>query len=141
MDVTNKDRIFYTAALEYVTERIETLRSFLTYNGVVSLPGEEITDLFIVSLKRWLLSEAGEHWLHSLGYYHSVTFSGCLSNLDMVCPVCSGTFNYLSGSTCERCGRNICQTCTSVVDNHYHLEWCEHCMGQTSLSNIVPHIR
>lgn len=138
MDITEFDRTFYIIAVEYLTEKMAIADDFVKYNGMTSMPLEEITDLMISGIKEWIHSEYGEMWLHDLGY-HKVTYSGSvvsISGTDL-CPVCSGNFFMNQSMACERCGRVVCNPCNSIVDNHYGILWCEQCLTEEGLTNVL----
>lgn len=135
MNVTSKDRKFYTTAIDFITENLEIIGNFARLNGLSSHPGEDLSDVVILGLKTWLASNEGEEWLGTLGYKRS---SSAGSQLDAcMCPVCSGTYAVYEHTKCERCGQIVCHTCTAVVDSHYHIEWCSHCLSAESLTNLI----
>ena len=136
MIVTKEDRLFYATALEYVIEKFEINQSFAHYNGFASFPADEVSDMMILSVKTWLASPVGETWLGSIGYVRSnndyiMTISG------NICPVCSGSYLPVEGITCERCGRPVCGPCITIVDPHYHIGWCDCCVQDEALTNLL----
>jgi|WetSurMetagenome_2_1015567.scaffolds.fasta_scaffold666974_1 hypothetical protein len=135
MNVTIDDRKRYSAAIDFITENLEIIGNFSRLNGLPSFPGEELSDVVILGIKTWLLSNDGEKWLGTLGY----SKNGFAEELPeaYLCPVCSGTYALYENTRCERCGRVVCHTCTSVVDHRYHIEWCSHCLGDESLTNLI----
>jgi hypothetical protein len=135
MHITSEDRRYYSAAIDFVTEHLEIIGNFSKLNGLPSFPGEELSDVVITGIKTWLLSEEGEQWLRHIGYGKDYTIQephdACF------CPVCSGTYGTYESIVCERCGREVCNPCTTVVDKRYHIEWCHHCISAEPLINLV----
>jgi len=133
LNVTKDDRKFYISAIDYVTEQVEFVRDFTRYNGLPSLPSSEISDIMIAGVKQWLHSLEGEAWLASIGYvrYDSiVSVNNMLISPSgiLLCPVCSGVHNHNTVAKCECCGREICDTCMSIVDKPYEIRWCNDCI-------------
>ena len=146
MKVTEDDRHFYLNALNFLVERVEVAHEFVHYNGLSSLPMEQLTDLIIVGVKEWLGTSMGQQWMLSLGYHKNqitnfsnvtLSVSGCAVLPVSTCSVCSGTFYSSHGSYCERCGTYVCEPCISIVDPIYHIGWCSSCVEQSSLTNLV----
>lgn len=140
MEITTEDRFFYTNAVERLTEKFEIAREFVKTNGLSSMPMEELTNMMITGVKEWVTSETGEQWLSTLGYIKSDmvlsgTLSLCLSG--SLCPVCSGQYMETYGMQCERCGRDICHPCGSIVDPVYHIGWCNECLAQQPITNLL----
>jgi len=139
MDITKNDRAFYTAAIDFVTENLEIVNNFVALNGLSGSLGQDLSDVVIIGIKKWLTSPEGEGWLGTLGYKRSGKPEK--TYLDRVCPVCSGIHMRYANVRCERCGRYMCHPCTSVVDSRYHIIWCDHCIADVALINFPSSIR
>ena len=142
MDITDRDRFFYSNAVEQLTERFEIAREFVRNNGLPSLPMEELTSLMITGIKDWVSGDDGEQWLSTLGYVRAeaaaVTLSGIHISLSgAMCPVCSGLFIETHGRRCEKCGQHTCSPCVSVVDPIYQVGWCSDCISEEPLTNLL----
>lgn len=143
MEVTNIDRHYYFVALEDLTQRFEIEQEFVKNNGIACFPMEELTDLMIVGIKEWLISNQGESWLSTLGYVKQlgtpITISGCIHICisGSLCPVCSGSFYHTHGYNCENCGKFVCEPCASIVDPLYHIAWCSDCLADKPLTNLL----
>jgi hypothetical protein len=137
MIITRTDRLFYAAAMEYMIEKFEITRSFTRYNGFASFPADEMSDLVIGNVKRWLLGAEGEEWLSTIGYYKKETPIIATISGTSVCHVCSGTYMPVEGLICEKCGKPVCSPCITVVDPHYHIGWCNCCVESESLTNLL----
>lgn len=139
MEITDKDRFFYSSAVERLTERFEIAKEFLRNNGIPSLPMEELTDMMIFEIKDWVIGQEGEQWLSSLGYskHGQIAVSGTLHfNISgCLCPSCSGAFPQMNGMYCERCGKYMCGPCVTVVDPIYQIAWCDDCLADQPLTN------
>jgi hypothetical protein len=138
MIVTREDRIFYATAMEYMIDKLEVNQSFAHFNGFASFPADEMSDLMISGIKDWLTSPVGEQWLGSMGYVRAqddtiLTLSGSL------CPVCSGSYLPVEGIICERCGKPVCNPCINIVDHHYHIGWCDCCVQDEALTNLLSY--
>jgi hypothetical protein len=136
MRITKTDRLFYASAMEFMIEKLEITRNFARYNGFASFPADEMSDLLIKEIKYWLVSHEGEHWLKTLGYGR-LGFDQQLTMSGTLCPVCSGTYSPLDAAICERCGKPVCNPCINIVDHHYHIGWCNCCVQEESLSNLL----
>jgi hypothetical protein len=145
MEITDKDRLFYSNAMEVLTQRFEIAREFVRHNGLPSLPMEELTTLMIVGIKEWLTGTQGEQWLSTMGYVRhdhvtfpgNITMSGTVSLSGTMCPVCSGFFSDIHGMHCECCGKLICNPCASIVDPVYQIGWCSDCLSKQPLTNLL----
>jgi len=142
LEVTEKDMVFYSGAVDSLTQRFEIAREFVRHKGLSSLPMEELTNLMIVGVKEWLAGSQGEQWLSTIGYIRldsSMTISGSI-NITMsgsMCPVCSGMYPETHGVICESCGKTICGPCMSIVDPIYHIGWCSDCLEKKPLTNLL----
>lgn len=144
MEVTETDMMFYSGAVESLTQRFEIAREFVRHKGLSSLPMEELTNLMIVGIKEWLAGSQGEQWLSTIGYVRlesniPIVISGsiAISLSGSMCPVCSGAFSEIHGMTCENCGKVICGPCASIVDPIYHIGWCSDCLSKQPLTNLL----
>lgn len=141
MEVTEKDKLFYNSAMEYLYNKFEIAGEFVKHDGLTSIPIEDMTTLMITSVKEWLISNDGREWLQTLNYYRADIAGdedNCVSlgSLDL-CPVCSGNFMVQNGLVCERCGKVTCGPCNAVVDNNYNIVWCEDCLREEGLTNLL----
>ena len=139
MEITERDRLYYSRAIELLTQRFEIAREFVRNNGLSSLPMEELTSLMIVGIKEWLVGSQGEEWLSTMGYikHEGITISGSINISGTLCPVCSGMFPDLHGTRCENCGKWICNPCASIVDPIYQIGWCSECLSKYPLTNLL----
>jgi hypothetical protein len=146
LKVTEDDRYFYLRAMNFLVERVEVAHEFVRYNGMSSLPMEQLTDLIIVGIKEWLGTDSGQRWMSLLGYSkeikifdpNMVCVSGSMSTIPAsVCPSCSGSFYSSHGTYCESCGSYVCDPCISIVDPIYKVGWCPDCVEKSSLTNLV----
>ena len=139
MEITDKDRLFYSSAVERLTERFEIAREFVRNNGLPSMPMEELTTMMIIGIKEWVEGEEGEEWLSTLGYSkaNQITVSGTIhfTISGCTCPSCSGAFSDIHGMYCERCGKYVCSPCMTIVDPIYQIGWCDDCLKKQPLTN------
>ena len=141
MEITENDRFFYASAVEKLTERFEIAREFVRNNGMPSLPMEELSLMMITGIKEWVDGSEGEQWLSTLGYskHDTITVSGTIhiTLSGAMCPSCSGLFPQNNGMKCERCGRYTCGPCVSIVDPIYQVGWCDDCLKEQPLTNLL----
>jgi hypothetical protein len=141
LEVTDRDLLFYSGAVDSLTQRFEIAREFVRHKGLTSLPMEELTNLMIVGIKDWLSGSQGEQWLSTIGYIRvdpiNMTYSGAIAISGSMCPVCSGMYHETHGMTCECCGKTICGPCVSIVDPIYHIGWCSDCLEEKPLTNLL----
>jgi len=126
------DEVFYLSIIDEVTQKFEIANEFFKVNGFQSLPSEELFDIIVDSIKIWLVGKEGELWLSTLGYERTM-ISGVLNYNLIKCPVCGQDYNEMNSTTCERCGKSVCNSCINVVDEVYHIGWCTTCLGKSSL--------
>jgi hypothetical protein len=142
LEITERDLLFYSGAVDSLTQRFEIAREFVRHKGLTSLPMEELTNLMIVGIKEWLSGTQGEQWLSTIGYIRvdsvDITYSGAvILSSGSLCPVCSGMYHEMHGMTCECCGKTICGPCASIVDPIYHIGWCSDCLEEKPLTNLL----
>ena len=141
MEITDKDRLFYASAVERLTERFEIAKEFVRNNGLPSMPMEELTNMMIFEIKEWVNSREGEEWLSTLGYGKDghITVSGAIhiTLSGATCPSCSGAFPEINGMHCERCGKYVCGPCVTIVDPIYQIGWCDDCLAEQPLTNLL----
>lgn len=133
--------LFYSGAVDSLTQRFEIAREFVRHKGLSSLPMEELTNLMIIGIKEWLAGPQGEQWLSTIGYLKidsNLTISGAITlSSGSMCPVCSGVYHETHGVVCENCGKTICEPCLSIVDPIYHIGWCSDCLEKKPLTNLL----
>jgi hypothetical protein len=122
------DRTFYLSIIDDIARKFEIANEFSKINGLNSFPAEELFDLVIDSVKRWLISEDGSIWLGTLGYERAGGISEDGTYKTETCSLCKSLVAPHELTSCEKCGTLVCEKCLNIVDEVYHVKWCTKCI-------------